>query len=312
MRSLPGLILCALTTLAAPSSTALAGHPATYKGRFDFEVKEFVPITDTDVFVRGSLDGVETLLGKFTGEVEYLFNPKTGVFTGSLTKRAANGDLLYEDLEGQFSLIGSAGTFAITGGTGRFRGATGGGTFTGVWTAPDHSTAHITFDGSLSHDDEGDYEAEGSVAFSNVQGATQPGGLAPYLAAGVSDRIGKHTQTGSILNTTGLIPIDATTLIFQGEVGPNPFVPGNPRVHVIDTRHGQIFCTWTAVFTLKIINAHHDAVFSGDGAFTVIGGTGRYKNASGTFTTLFETKPVPAGANQAFAAYQQFGEILRH
>ena len=46
MRSLPGLILCALTTLAAPSSTALAGHPATYKGRFDFEVKEFVPITD--------------------------------------------------------------------------------------------------------------------------------------------------------------------------------------------------------------------------------------------------------------------------
>jgi hypothetical protein len=146
-RSLPSLFLCAL---AAVSSTAMADHPATYKGRFDFAVTEFVPISETEVFVRGSLDGVETLLGKFTGEVEYLFNPKTGVFTGSLTKRAANGDLLYEDLKGQFSPTGSAGTFAITGGTGRFRGATGDGTFEGVWTDPNMITAHITFDGSLS------------------------------------------------------------------------------------------------------------------------------------------------------------------
>src|SRR5437763_1655102 len=90
------------------------------------------------------------------------------------------------------------------------------------------------------------YKGRFDFAVTNVQGATQAGGLAPYLAAGDSDLIGKHTQTGSILNTSGLIPIDDTTLIFRGEVGPNPFVPGNPKVHVIDTRNGQIFCTWTA------------------------------------------------------------------
>jgi hypothetical protein len=311
MRRLPGLILCALTTLTASSSAALADDPATYKGRFEFATTEFKPISKNKVFVRGSLDGVETLLGKFTGEVEYVVDLTTGAFTGSLSKTSSIGDRLFETVTGQFTSTGSVGKFAITGGTGRFRGATGGGNFLGVWTDPALTKAHITFDGTLSHDDEGDFEAEGSVAFSNVQGATQAGGLAPYLAAGVGDGIGKHIQTGSILNTTGLIPIDETTLVFQGEVGPNPFLPGNPRVHVIDTKNGQIFCTWTAVFTLKIINARGDAVFSGDGAFTVIGGTGKYKGATGHFTTLFETQPVPFGADKASADYQQFGKIHR-
>ncbi|WP_435008435.1 hypothetical protein P12x_005646 [Tundrisphaera lichenicola] len=304
------LLLCAL---APCLSTARAGHPErNYKGQFDFAVTLFQPISATDVLVRGSLDGIETILGKFTGEVEYHFDPNTGAFSGSLTKKGANGDLLYEDLTGQFTETGSVGSFTITGGTGRFRHATGKGVFKGVWTAPDLSTAHITFHGSLHRAKVGDYEAEGKVAFSNVQGATQVGGLAPYLAAGESELIGKHTQTGSILNLSGLIPVDATTLIFYGEVGPNPLVPGHPKLHVITTKQGQIFCTWTAVFTLKILNAKGDAVFSGDGAFTIVGGTGKYKDASGTFTTLFETKPVPAGADKAIADYQQSGEIVRH
>ena len=136
------------------------------------------------------------------------------------------------------------------------------------------------------------------MAFANVQAALQKGGLAPYVAAGKSELIGKHTQTGSIRNLTGLIQIDPTTFIFEGEVGPNPDEPGNPEIHIIKTHHGRIFCKWTAVFTLKIVDANGDAVFSGDGEFTVVGGTGKYKDASGRFTTLFETKPVAPGSTR--------------
>jgi hypothetical protein len=304
-----GLLLLALFAMAAP--TARADGPDNYKGAFDFAIVDVQPISPTEVLIHGSLKGRETLLGKFEGQVEYLVNLSTRTFTGSLSKTAANGDLLFEDLTGHFTATGSEGDFTITGGTGRFRRATGGGTYVSVWTNAAMTASHVTFHGTLKRAKDGGYEAEGLVGFSNVQGAIQAGGIAPYLAVGHSDLIGVHTQTGSILNLSGLIPVDATTLIFYGEVGPNPFVPGHPKVHVIDTKNGQIFCTWTAVFTLKIIDASGTAVFSGDGDFTVIGGTGKYKGASGTFTTLFETQPVPPGANKAVADYEQSGEINR-
>ena len=123
-----------------------------------------------------------------------------------------------------------------------------------------------------------DFMAYGLVGFSNVQAGTQEGEVVPYFAVGTSPQVGPLIQTGSILNLTGLIPVDATTFIFYGEVGPNPFLPGDSAIHVISTEHGDIFCTWTAVFTLKIINANGDAIFSGDGDFTIVGGTGRYRN----------------------------------
>jgi hypothetical protein len=139
-----------LAALAAPSSTALADHPTTYKGRFDFTTVDVQPVSATVLLVRGSLAGNETHLGRFTGEVEYLVDLTTFAFEGSLTKTAANGDLLYETVTGQFTPTGSVGEFTITGGTGRFQGATGGGSFEGMWTDPNRITAHITFDGSLS------------------------------------------------------------------------------------------------------------------------------------------------------------------
>ena len=304
-------LLLTLAALAAPPSTALADRPELYKGRFDFAVTQSVPMSPTRVFVRGSLAGIETVLGTFTGEVQYNYNPKTGKFTGSLFKRASGGDLLYEDVDGQFTATGSTGSFVITGGTGRFKGAGGGGNFLGLWTSPTLSTAFITFDGSLTHAGLGNAQMAGRVAFSNVQAALKAGGPAPYFGAGDGGLIGKHTQTGSILNTSGLIPIDATTLVFLGEVGPNPFLPGNPKVHVIETKNGQIFCTWTAVFTLKIVDAAGTGLFSGDGDFTVTGGTGKYQGATGRFTTLFETQPVPRGAENAIADFQQFGTVRR-
>jgi hypothetical protein len=153
------------------------------------------------------------------------------------------------------------------------------------------------------------FKSKGTVFFTNIQAGTQQGGIVPYLGFGQSELIGPDIQTGSILNLTGLIPVDATTFIFYGEVGPHPLIKGHPSVHVISTEDGEIFCTWTAVFTLKIINAQGDAILSGDGDFTVIGGTGDYRHATGRFRTLFQTDPVPAGADKASAAFQQNGTI---
>jgi hypothetical protein len=310
-RRLACLFVSVLAALAVPSTTARADHPGNYHGRIDFAVVSVQPISATELFIRGRLSGKESILGKFTGAVDYLVDTDAGTFVGSVTKTAADGDLLKETLTGHFTTGGSEGNLAIVGGTGRFEGAFGGATWSNVWRDASMTAGVVTFDGELSLARKGNYHAEGDVLFGNVQGATQRGGIAPYVAAGVSGLVGPHTQFGSILNVSGLLPVDPTTLIFFGEVGPNPFLPGSPRLHVIETRHGQVHCTWTAVFTLRLVNAQGDAVFSGDGVFTVVGGTGRYRNASGTFVTNFETRTVAAGSSQATADYRQSGEVHR-
>src|SRR5206468_2625001 len=127
----------------------------------------------------------------------------------------------------------------------------------------------------------------------------------PYYGVGQSSLIKKNTQTGTILNLSGIVPIDATTFVFLGQVGSHPTLPGNPPIHLITTDRGNINCVWTAVFTLKVVNANGDAVFSGDGDFHVIGGTGRYRGATGRFRTFFETGTVPHGADQAIATVEE-------
>jgi hypothetical protein len=179
----------------------------------------------------------------------------------------------------------------------------------GFATARPLALLALAFAGGAARAD--NFQLRGVAVFTNVQQGTQAGALVPYLGEGQSRLIGPNIQTGTIKNLTGLMPVDATTFTFKGEVGPHPLLPGNPKVHVITTCDGNILCTWTAVFTLKIVNASGDAVLSGDGAFTVIGGTGLYKNARGTFRTVFQTFPVPAGTDQAVAVVAESGTILR-
>ena len=155
------------------------------------------------------------------------------------------------------------------------------------------------------------FNLHGKVAFTNIQNGLTKGEPVPYFGVGLSGLIGPNIQTGSIQATSGLTPVDPTTLTFTGEVGPNPFLPGQPKVHVITTLQGDIHVTWTAVFTLQIVSAQGDAVLSGDGDFKVIGGTGFYKNATGRFRTLFVSDTVPAGADQAIADVTQSGDIRR-
>lgn len=155
----------------------------------------------------------------------------------------------------------------------------------------------------------GQYNMDGFVFFTNVRNATNQGALVPYIGYGNSPQLGPHYQSGVIHNTTGLMQVDATTFIFYGEVGPNPYMPNHPSVHLITTGYGYLFCTWTAKFTVKIINSNGDAILSGDGDFKVVGGTGRYYKLTGRFRTLFQTAPVLHGANDASATVTENGVI---
>ncbi|HWE38714.1 MAG TPA: hypothetical protein VG406_19355 [Isosphaeraceae bacterium] len=151
------LLACALPALATPPPDARADHPRPYKGAFEFATVDVQVLSPTEVLVTGSLAGKETILGRFDGLVLYIVDLSTETFSGSAVKRAADGDLLFETLTGQFTATGSEGTFVVTGGTGRFSEATGGGTFTGVWTDAAMTTAHITFNGRMGLDEpEGD------------------------------------------------------------------------------------------------------------------------------------------------------------
>ena len=155
----------------------------------------------------------------------------------------------------------------------------------------------------------------GIVGLTNLQGALSFDGssTAVYAGQGFSRQIGWNIQSGSILpDPTTVDPSRLETegiLTFRGVQGPNPFFGGRP-IHVIYTRRGLVFCTWTAVFTGQF-SPDGMAVLRGDGRFRVVGGTGRYRNARGTFRTLFETIPIPATSDSAIAWFTQQGRLGR-
>ena len=67
---------------------------------------------------------------------------------------------------------------------------------------------------------------------------------------------------------------------FTAKQGPNPY-EGYVPLHVITTKQGKIFCTWTATFTITPVG-NNQIILSGPGAFTISGGTGIYANAKGS------------------------------
>ena len=150
-RCMTWLFGCALVALATLPSIARADHPRPYKGEFNFTITSMTFPSATEVQIQASVDGHETHLGHFTGEVTYNVDLVTGAFVGQITKVAANGDLLFDDLTGQFApdFSSSKGTFVIVGGTGRFLEATGGGTFAS--TVLTTTLGHVTFDGTISY-----------------------------------------------------------------------------------------------------------------------------------------------------------------
>jgi hypothetical protein len=156
-----------------------------------------------------------------------------------------------------------------------------------------------------------DFELQGIAIFTNIQNGLNLGQDVPYLGLATSPLIGPNTQTGSIRPTSPPTPVGPTTLQFTGEVGPHPLLPFGPKVHIITTANGLIFCEWTAVFTIQFVSPT-DVIFSGDGLFTVIGGTGRSRKATGSFRTLFATGPIPLTSDSAVARVTQSGTIDRN
>jgi hypothetical protein len=278
-----------------------------------------VPGVDVDDF-----SGHSSFLGWFTATGTHTLDPATGIFQGKATWKAASGDTLNVNFSGTVTVAatpnpvypyGFTGVLLVNGGTGRLKHAKGSANWMGAFTGIP-GKFFFSFEGNLSHAEcvapEGNFKLTGHVGFSNIQQGIQPNGLVPYLGYGKSELIGSVTETGTIRNLTGLIPVTPTTFMFLGEVGPHPTLPGNPLIHLITTDHGNIYTTWTALFTLQFVDAQGDAVFSGDGDFKVTGGTGAYKHASGRFQTLFATGTLPPGVNQASAGVAQQGTIHAH
>ncbi|MBP3957645.1 hypothetical protein J8F10_20540 [Gemmata sp. G18] len=155
-----------------------------------------------------------------------------------------------------------------------------------------------------------DYDFVGAAVFTNIQNGLGRGQDVPYYGIGTSDRTGPNLQTGSIRPTSAPAPVGPATLQFTGEVGAHPLLPFGPKIHIISTADGQIVCTWKATFTIQFVSAT-DVIFSGDGEFTVTGGTGKYKKATGKFRTLFATGPIPLTSDSAVAGVTQNGKIKR-
>src|SRR5947209_12911287 len=125
----PLRLLAALVAVAALPGFAAADHDRPFKGALTTTATVGPILTDEGLYFEGTVAGQATVLGKITGSFAYYLDPYTGVFIGTITKVAANGDTVQEFVYGQYNatFTGSAGYTVITGGTGRFDGVTGGG-----------------------------------------------------------------------------------------------------------------------------------------------------------------------------------------
>jgi hypothetical protein len=84
------------------------------------------PVGPGLLLLTATATGETTHLGRFTGNETVVLDLADGTFAGTRVFVAANGDLLYADVEGAFTSATTAeGTFTFTGGTGRFQNASG-------------------------------------------------------------------------------------------------------------------------------------------------------------------------------------------
>lgn len=144
------LFACAVVLLSAVSGvySASGGEQVPFKGNASGMITGVVPGPGGVLFsIHAS--GNATQLGNFQRDEELLLDPNTGAFTGTIVYTAANGDLLYTTMVGQFTSPTTAvGTYTIAGGTGRFVGATGGAAFQAA--TPDGLHVNVTFSGTIS------------------------------------------------------------------------------------------------------------------------------------------------------------------
>jgi hypothetical protein len=155
-----------------------------------------------------------------------------------------------------------------------------------------------------------DFSARGLVVLGNIQATLQfQGAVSPYVGKAISPQVGFNLQTGAILPDPGsIVPIDGGGIQFEGVQGPNSLAGGR-ELHVLTARGGKIFCEWKATFTLTPTADGQKVILTGDGDFTVVGGTGKYRGATGRFKTLFTTVPTLPTADTTLATFTQEGTI---
>ena len=123
-----GLVLTALTLLPL-AYPALAGDQVPFEG---VEVGNGVLTSQSFIFPyhysSDIAEGEATHVGHFILASDIAVDVRFGTATGTATLTAANGDMLFLDLEGYAvppALIETVANYTIMGGTGRFEGATG-------------------------------------------------------------------------------------------------------------------------------------------------------------------------------------------
>ncbi len=123
-----GLLLTALTLLPL-AYPAMAGDEVPYKGK---EVGAVTKGAFQFPFSHQSTvaEGEATLIGHYTLPGDFVVDVRSGTATGVFTLIAANGDMLFLDMEGHavptdLTRTRTVANFTVTGGTGHFEGATG-------------------------------------------------------------------------------------------------------------------------------------------------------------------------------------------
>jgi hypothetical protein len=140
-------LVIAFTAILGLALPAAGGDAEPFKGHQDAVVIEVEPETQGFEYTLAAT-GQATHLGRFAAVLTVVLQAD-GSFEGTQVFVAANGDVLYAEVEGAFiSAIDLVGTYTFTGGTGRFSHASGKARLVGV--SPDATHASFKFEGTIS------------------------------------------------------------------------------------------------------------------------------------------------------------------
>jgi hypothetical protein len=119
------VLVAVLAALTLSGLATAAGKPVPFKGRSSGVVTTVgIDAGVAHTHVEG--EGQATHLGHFTVTGDVDLDLATGLPEGTWTLTAANGDMLFLEMDGHgIDPLHGFGAFTVVGGTGRFEGATG-------------------------------------------------------------------------------------------------------------------------------------------------------------------------------------------
>ena len=132
-------------------------------------------------------------------------------------------------------------------------------------------------------------------------------GLSAYQASGQDFRLngkqfGLNKHLGAVQSTTTGTLVKGQ-IVWPGHAAPNPYLPGKPAIHVMETKLGNIYFTYKNPPSRFVLTPDpknpQGGVLQGFADFVVVGGTGRFKCATGlvkvVVTSNLATDVTPTG-----------------